>query len=113
MVSDCVPENICLTNELLLKFYRLVGKVGDVIDTITYTAGDSTAKSLIVSKMNAYARMNDFTYVRFMWMKRHQNFQFDPNNMTSRWDLYYYYQEIGSDKWKYDPLTNSLPGVVV
>lgn len=111
VVSECVPEDICLTKELLLKFYGLVEKVKEVVGGFNYGGGSGEAKSMIITKIKTMAFMNDYTYVRFLWIKRHPHFQFDPTNMTSRWDLYYYYREIGSDKWKYDPLTNSLPGV--
>ena len=83
------------------------------VDTIDYNSMTSGSKSTVITKIKSMAFMNDYTYVRFLWIKRHPQFQFDPTNMTSRWDLYYYYLEFGSDKWKYDPLTNSLPGIIV
>lgn len=112
VISDCSAANICLTEELLRKFYGLVGKVGDLINTIDYTAGTGGTKSTIIVKIKSMAFMNDYTYVRFMWIQDHPNYQFDPNNITARWDLYYNYRKIGSNKWKDDPATNTLPGLV-
>jgi len=114
VISDCSAANICLTEELLLKFYGLVGKVGELIDTVDYSRSSSgTANSTVITKIKSLAFMNDYTYVRFVWIREHPTRNFNPSNMTDRWDLYYNYKKLGSDKWKLDPDTNSLPGVVV
>lgn len=112
VISDCSAANICLTEELLLKFYALVGKVGELVETIDYSRASGAATSTYITKMPATARMNHYTYVRFVWIAEHPGRRFDMKDMTQRWDLYYNYRKLGSDKWKDDPATNTLPGLV-
>jgi hypothetical protein len=68
----------------------------------------TVTKSTAITKINAYAFMNDFTYVRFVWMKRNPGMFFDYNNLTLRYQLLDIYLEFGLTSWTTDTVVNTL-----
>lgn len=104
--SPCNADDICLTQELVEKFAIIVGLTEELAGTALKT---TEAYSQIIVKADARVFMNDWTYVRFVWMTRHPGYIFDPNNLALRREIKDIYLGIGSNDWRVDPLVNTLP----
>jgi len=104
-ISACVIEDTCLTQTLLVKFYTIVENVQTIVEQLFPAI---TAKSTAVTKIRAYAFMNDFTFVRFMWINRHPGMIFDVNNISLRYAIKDIYLEFKLATWVNDPLVSTL-----
>ena len=99
-------DNLCLTKELLQKFETIVTSTIALIDTVSRL--NAKAVSTLIVKITSFAFMNDFTYVRFVWMQRHPKMIFDPMNMSLRYEILRIYLEFEMTSWVNDPLVNTL-----
>lgn len=104
-VDVCVLEDTCMTDILMQQFLDVVESVKQVIAEF-FPA--TTATSSLITKIAAFAFMNDYTYVRFVWISRHPGMIFDNNNITLQYEILDIYLEFGLSTWVNDPLVNTL-----
>jgi hypothetical protein len=107
--STCEPADTCLTEILLKTFYNTIDKLQDVIGQFFPSVN---SQSTIITKMRAYAFMNDYTYVRFVWINKNQNKKFDPTILSLRYEILDIYLQHNLTSWKTDPLVNNLINTV-
>jgi len=98
-------DNICMSSTLLQQFLTVVKTATQIISTF-FPATNSS--STIITKILSLARLNDYTYVRFVWISRHKGMFFDPTNMALRYELLDIYLQYSLKDWIYDPLVNTL-----
>ena len=103
--TPCSTETACLTNELITRFFGVVDNIRTVVEKLFPAI---TATSNVITNITAYAFMNDYTRVRFMWIKRHPGMIFDHNNMSLRYQLLDIYLEYGLTSWVTDTQVNTL-----
>lgn len=104
-IQQCDTTSICMTEILLKTFYALTNEVQNIVETLFPAI---VTKATIVTKMKAFAYMNDFTYVRFVWMNRHPGMFFDRNILSLRYEILDIYLEHSMTSWVSDPLVNAL-----
>ena len=102
----CSTEAICLTPALLEAFYSIVGLTETLIQE-NYKPG--AAVSMILAKMPARAFVNDFTFVRLVWISRHPDTVFDFKNTDLAYEIKDIYLSHGLTSWISDPLVKNLP----
>jgi len=68
-----------ITLDLLVDVFALVEKLSLVVDKF-FPPIETSSK--IISEMKAFALMNDYTFVRFAWISRHPNLEFNPYVMN-------------------------------
>ncbi len=103
---QCDTNNICLTRELLSFFFWSIQRSQDVVEQLF---PETTASSPFVTRVNAFAWMNDYTFVRFMWMNEHPGELFYATNDTHRFQLLAIYIKYNLTSWGTDPVVNTLP----
>ena len=103
--NPCTAEDTCMTDILLQQFLDIVESVKTVIQEF-FPAVNLT--STAITKIKSLAFLNDYTYVRFMWISRHPGMIFDDNNLSLRYEIKDIYLEFGLTSWNVDPLVNTL-----
>jgi hypothetical protein len=103
--NPCTAEDACMTDILLQQFLDIVESVRLVVQEF-FPAVNITSST--VTKIKSLAFLNDFTYVRFMWISRHPGMIFDDNNLSLRYEIKDIYLEFGLTSWTTDPLVNTL-----
>jgi hypothetical protein len=104
-ISACTFEDTCLTQTLMVKFYTIVENIQTIVEQLFPTI---SAKSSVIAKVRAYAYMNDFTFVRFIWINRHPGMIFDTNNLSLRYAIKDIYLEFKLSSWVTDALVALL-----
>lgn len=94
-----------MTNILLLNFLDIVDSVNAVVKEFFPAA---IATSSAITKIKSLAFLNDYTYVRFLWISRHPGMIFDDNNLSLRYEIKDIYLEFDLTSWNTDPLVNTL-----
>jgi hypothetical protein len=103
----CSPEDVCLTPDLLEKFISIV-ELTETLVRENYKPGATI--SMIVAQMPARARVNDYIFVRFMWLSRQPpNTVFDYTNPDLPYEIKDIYLSYGMTSWINDPLVKDLP----
>lgn len=105
-IVQCDTNDICLTRELLAFFFRSIDATQDIVENL-FPA--TTATSAFVTKIQAYAWMNDFTFVRFVWLQRNPGklfYETDPRQCYALLDIYL---EFNLTSWITDPIVKDLP----
>lgn len=105
-VQPCNGADICLTGEFLTKFVSILTLTEEMINTSRLSG---TATSTIIAKVPSSVFMNDWTYVRFVWMNLHKDKIFDPMNIQLRYQIKDIYLRLGWSSWRDDSLVNTLP----
>jgi len=103
--NPCTAEDTCMTDILLQQFLDIVESVKTVVQEF-FPA--SNLMSTAITKIKSLAFLNDYTYVRFMWISRHPGMIFDNNNLSLRYEIKDIYLEFGLTSWNTDPLVNTL-----
>lgn len=103
--TPCTAEDTCMTNILLLNFLDIVDSVNAVVKEFFPAA---IATSSAITKIKSLAFLNDYTYVRFLWISRHPGMIFDDNNLSLRYEIKDIYLEFDLTSWNTDPLVNTL-----
>jgi hypothetical protein len=103
--NPCTAEDTCMTDILLQQFLDIVESVKTVVQEF-FPA--SNLMSTAITKIKSLAFLNDYTYVRFMWISRHPGMIFDDNNLSLRYEIKDIYLEFGLTSWDTDPLVNTL-----
>jgi hypothetical protein len=103
--NPCTAEDTCMTDILLQQFLDIVESVKTVVQEF-FPA--SNLMSTAITKIKSLAFLNDYTYVRFMWISRHPGMIFDDNNLSLRYEIKDIYLEFGLTSWNVDPLVNTL-----
>jgi len=103
--NPCIVEDACMTGILLQQFLDIVESVKTVVQEF-FPA--SNLMSAAIAKIKSLAFLNDFTYVRFLWISRHPGMIFDDNNLSLRYEIKDIYLEFGLTSWDEDPLINTL-----
>ena len=102
----CNTDAICLTPALLEAFYSIVGLTETLVQE-NYKPGATV--SMIVAQMPARARVNDYMFVRFMWLSRQPpNTVFDYANPELPYEIKDIYLSYGMTSWINDPLVKNL-----
>lgn len=104
-LTQCDTNDICLTRDLLVQFFNAIDAAQDVVEQL-FPA--TTATSSFVTKISAFAFMNDYTYVRFIWISRNPGVLFDTRNLHQCYQLLEIYYEFHLDSWRNDPTVNTL-----
>lgn len=95
----------CDMTEVLTSLETLIANVSTVITEFFPAISVSTA---VVTRVRSMAFMNDYTFVRFVWLQRHQDKIFDHTNTVIRAQIKDIYLEFGLTTWEVDPLVNTL-----
>ena len=103
--NPCTAEDTCMTDILLQQFLDIIDSVKTVVQEF-FPAQSVT--SSVITKIKSLAFLNDFTYVRFLWISRHPGMIFDNNNLSLRYEIKDIYLEFGLTSWNTDPLVNTL-----
>jgi len=103
--NPCTTEDACMTDILLQQFLDIVDSVKKVVQEF-FPAQSVT--SSVIAKIKSLAFLNDFTYVRFLWISRHPGMIFDNDNLSLRYEIKDIYLEFGLTSWDVDPLVNTL-----
>lgn len=103
--NPCTTEDACMTDILMQQFLDIVESVKQVI--AEFFPAISTQSSLI-TKIRSMAFLNDYTYVRFVWISRHPGMIFDIYNRSLQYEILDIYLEFGLSTWVNDPLVNTL-----
>ena len=103
--NPCTTEDACMTDILLQQFLDIVDSVKAVVQEF-FPA--SNLMSAAIAKIRSLAFLNDYTYVRFLWISRHPGMIFDANNLSLRYEIKDIYLEFGLSTWVNDPLVNTL-----
>ena len=103
--NPCTTEDACMTDILLQQFLDIVDSVKKVVQEF-FPAQSVT--SSVITKIKSLAFLNDFTYVRFLWISRHPGMIFDNDNLSLRYEIKDIYLEFGLTSWDVDPLVNTL-----
>ena len=103
--NPCTTEDACMTDILMQQFFEIVESVRLVVHEF-FPA--TIATSSLITKIRAMAFLNDYTYVRFLWISRHPGMIFDDNNLSLRYEIKDIYLEFGLTSWTTDPLVNTL-----
>lgn len=103
--NPCTTEDTCMTDILLQQFLDIIESVKTVVQEF-FPAQSVT--SSVITKIKSLAFLNDFTYVRFLWISRHPGMIFDDNNLSLRYEIKDIYLEFGLTSWNTDPLVNTL-----
>jgi hypothetical protein len=104
-ISACTIEDTCLTETLMVKFNTVVENIQTIVEQLFPSI---LAKSSAITKARAYAYMNDYTFVRFIWIKRHPGMIFDTNNLSLRYAIKDIYLEFKLSTWITDALVALL-----
>ena len=104
-LTQCNSFDTCLYKELMINFYNAVS---NTLDLIALFPEPVIVRSELITKIPAYAFMNDYTFVRFMWMSANRDKQFDITNISQRFDLKQLYLQYGLKSWINDPVVNTL-----
>ena len=104
-IAQCDTNDICLTRELLTFFFQSIDATQDVVENL-FPA--TVATSAFVTKIHAYAWMNDYTFVRFVWMHRNKCKMFYTTDINQRYELLDIYFEFHLTSWGTDPDVNTL-----
>ena len=103
--NPCTTEDLCMTNTLLLNFLEIIDSVNAVVKEFFPAA---IVTSSAITKIKSLAFLNDYTYVRFLWISRHPGMIFDDNNLSLCYEIKDIYLEFGLTSWTTDPLVNTL-----
>ena len=103
--NPCTTEDACMTDILMQQFLDIVESVKAVVQEF-FPAVNLT--SVVIAKIKSLAFLNDYTYVRFLWISRHPGMIFDNNNLSLRYEIKDIYLEFGLSTWVNDPLVNTL-----
>jgi hypothetical protein len=104
-IIQCNTNDICLTRELLSFFYWSIQRSQDVVEQL-FPA--TTATSAFVTKIQAFAWMNDYTFVRFVWLQEHPGQLFYTTNVIHRYELLDIYLRFNLTSWGTDPDVKDL-----
>lgn len=86
----------------------LLAVVEKFADAVKRFYSPDVTLSPLLTRYTAYARMNDYTRARFLWIDAHPDTRFEMTNMTHRYalrDIYLAYQLSGMEL---DPMVNTL-----
>lgn len=103
--NPCTTEDACMTDILMQQFLDIVESVKAVVQEF-FPAQIITSSG--ITKIRSLAFLNDYTYVRFLWISRHPGMIFDANNLSLRYEIKDIYLEFGLTSWTTDPLVNTL-----
>jgi hypothetical protein len=82
--NPCTVEDACMTGILLQQFLDIVESVKLAVQEFY---PPSNVVSSAIAKIRSLAFLNDFTYVRFLWISRHPGMIFDNDNLTLRYEI--------------------------
>lgn len=83
--GGCPTGDNCLTSDLLVDLYALAENMETLIGQLF---PEAKTQSNVITKIKSVAFMNDYTYVRFVWISRHPDVQFTPYKMNSNGSIY-------------------------
>ena len=104
-IAQCDMTDLCLTRELLSFLFQSIDATQVVVKNL-FPA--TVATSAFVTKIKAFAWMNDFTFVRFVWMQRNPDKSFNDSDYSHRYELLDIYYAYRLTTWNIDPAVNTL-----
>jgi hypothetical protein len=115
-----------MTIDLLTELYTMVDKMMTIVDALF---PETAAVSTIITKIKSMAFMNDYTFIRFVWITDPENtgrkfrpyrlkggslteLELDPTNglpilSSDGYEIYNLYRQYNLD-WTKDPLFNNV-----